>query len=121
MENSWGEAHGRYPRLGHPEFQRHERSRCSPSKHGSQVRVIHQHILFNAITSLASWLTALLVVLLYLAVDDWKTRPRPATLEDALRGGESQTIEFKAGRPDVPLKKAIAGFANTNSGTIFIG
>jgi ATP-dependent DNA helicase RecG len=68
-----------------------------------------------------SWLAALLIVVSYLATEDWRNRPWPASLEEALKSGESQAIELKGGRPEVPLKRAIAAFANTNSGTIFIG
>src|SRR5208282_1352565 len=44
-----------------------------------------------------------------------------ASLPDALKNGESQWVEFKEGHADVPLQRAIAAFANTNSGTIFLG
>ena len=63
----------------------------------------------------------MLVVILYLAIEDWRQRPQAASLEEALKNGESQSIEFKEGHADVPLRKAIAAFANTNSGTIFLG
>jgi hypothetical protein len=87
----------------------------------AEEAIIHRHIAFNAATTVVAWLVALLVVVSYLAVDDWRSRPQPMSLEEALKTGESQTVEFKGGQPDVPLKQAIAAFANTNSGTIFIG
>jgi hypothetical protein len=92
-----------------------------PKEVTGEVHVIRQHILFNAIATLASWLAALLVVTLYLAIEDWRQRPQAVSLEEALKNGESQSIEFKEGHADVPLQKAIAAFANTNNGTIFLG
>ena len=55
---------------------------------------------------------------------------RVPTLEEALRTGEGQTVEFKrgisgdenrAGSVEEELLKSIAAFANTNDGVIFIG
>jgi hypothetical protein len=92
-----------------------------PKEVTGEAQVIRQHIVFNAIATLASWLTALVVVVLYLAIEDWRHRPRAASLEDALKNGESLLIEFKEGQAVVPLQRAIAAFANTNSGTIFLG
>ena len=92
-----------------------------PKEVTSEEHVIRQHIAFNAIATLASWLAALVVVIVFLAVEDWRHRPQAASLEDALKNGESQSVEFKEGHPDVPLQRAIAAFANTNSGTIFFG
>jgi hypothetical protein len=92
-----------------------------PKEVTGEEHVIRQHIIFNATATLASWLAALLVVIVYLAIEDWRQRPQAASLEDALKNGESQSVEFKEGRADVPLQRAIAAFANTNSGTIFLG
>jgi FAD/FMN-containing dehydrogenase len=92
-----------------------------PKEVTSEEHVIRQHIVFNAIATLISWLAALGVVIGFLAVEDWRHRPQAASLEDALKNGESQSVEFKEGHPDVPLQRAIAAFANTNSGTIFLG
>jgi hypothetical protein len=92
-----------------------------PKEVTGEEHVIRQHIIFNAIATLASWLTALVVVVVFLAVEDWRHRPQAASLEEALKNGESQSIEFKEGRADVPLQKVIAAFANTNGGTIFLG
>jgi hypothetical protein len=92
-----------------------------PKEVTAEERVIRQHIVFNAMATLASWLAALAVVVLFLAVEDWRHRPQAVSLEDALKNGESQSVEFKEGHADVPLQRAIAAFANTNSGTIFLG
>jgi hypothetical protein len=92
-----------------------------PKEVTGEEHVIRQHIVFNAIATLASWLAALVVVIVFLAIEDWRHRPQAASLEDALKNGESQSVEFKEGHPDVPLQRAIAAFANTNSGTIFLG
>jgi hypothetical protein len=55
---------------------------------------------------------------------------RVPTLEEALRAGEGQTVEFKRGLSETEAKtgnvedellKSIAAFANTNDGVIFIG
>jgi ATP-dependent DNA helicase RecG len=56
-----------------------------------------------------------------LAIEEWRHRPQAISLETALINGESQTTEFKEGHADVPLQRAIAAFANTNCGTIFLG
>ena len=92
-----------------------------PKEVTGEEHVIRQHIVFNAVATLASWLAALVVVIVFLAVEDWRHRPQAASLEDALKNGESQSVEFKEGHADVPLQRAIAAFANTNSGTIFLG
>ena len=92
-----------------------------PKEVTGEENVIRQHIVFNAIATLASWLAALVVVILYLAIEEWRRRPKATSLEDALKKGESQFIEFKEGHAAVPLQRAIAAFSNTNSGTIFLG
>jgi hypothetical protein len=55
---------------------------------------------------------------------------RVPTLEEALRSGEGQSVEFKRGFPDDSIKsgtveddlmRSIAAFANTNDGAAFIG
>lgn len=92
-----------------------------PKEVTGEEHVIRQHIVFNAMATLASWLAALVVVIVFLAVEDWRHRPQASSLEDALKNGESQSVEFKEGHADVPLQRAIAAFANTNSGTIFLG
>jgi hypothetical protein len=55
---------------------------------------------------------------------------RVPTLEEALRSGEGQSVEFKRGFPDDTMKRgsveddlmrSIAAFANTNDGVVFIG
>ena len=69
-----------------------------PKEITGEEHVIRQHIVFNAAATIASWLAALLVVVLYLAIDDWRQRPQAASLEAALKSGESQEIEFKADR-----------------------
>jgi len=46
---------------------------------------------------------------------------RPAPVEQALKSGEGQRIEFKHGLVEDALLRAITAFANTNDGTIFIG
>jgi hypothetical protein len=45
----------------------------------------------------------------------------PATVEQALKLGEGQRIEFKHGLVEDALLRAITAFANTNDGTVFIG
>jgi ATP-dependent DNA helicase RecG len=64
---------------------------------------------------------AVLFTIIAVAQYLWRKRPQAASLEDALKNGESQAVEFKEGHAHVPLERAIAAFANTNSGTIFLG
>jgi Schlafen, AlbA_2 len=45
----------------------------------------------------------------------------PASVEQALKSGEGQRIEFKHGIVEDALLRAITAFANTNDGTVFIG
>jgi hypothetical protein len=92
-----------------------------PKEITAEEHVIRQHIAFNAIVTVASWLAALAVVVLYLAIEDWRKRPQAASLEDALKTGESLSVEFKEGHADMPLRRTIAAFANTTCGTIFLG
>jgi len=42
-------------------------------------------------------------------------------VREALRSGENQSIEFKHGVVEHQLMRAVTAFANSNSGTIFIG
>jgi predicted HTH transcriptional regulator len=42
-------------------------------------------------------------------------------LEDALKTGESDVVEFKEGFSDKNIAQAIAAFANTISGNVFVG
>jgi Putative DNA-binding domain len=92
-----------------------------PKEVTGEEHVIRQHIVFNSIATLASWIAALAVVTLYLGIEDWRSRPLAASLEEALENGESQCVEFKRGLADEHLARAIAAFANTNNGTIFLG
>jgi hypothetical protein len=86
-----------------------------------EQQVIRQHIVFNAIATLVSWLAALVTVVTYHVIEDWRQRPKATSIEEALKSGESQVIEFKEGRADRGLASVMAAFANTNSGTIFLG
>jgi hypothetical protein len=46
---------------------------------------------------------------------------QPVSVEQALKSGEGQRIEFKHGLVEDALLRAITAFANTNDGTVFIG
>jgi hypothetical protein len=62
-----------------------------PKEVTGEEQVIRQHIVFNAIATLVCWLAAVVVVVLYLTIEEWRHRPQVATLEEALKNGESQT------------------------------
>jgi hypothetical protein len=70
---------------------------------------------------------------LWLLMREFSNQTKTVTLEEALRVGESRTIEFKStfswdvrqAKPDeerrLDVLKSIAGFLNTSGGTLFIG
>jgi len=54
-------------------------------------------------------------------ISERRRRQERITLEEALKRGEGQTIEFKRGFMDAVLSREIAAFANTNAGNLFLG
>jgi len=74
---------------------------------------------------LAVW--AFVLLLAYIIGIEWLKKyfalrgGQPASVEQALKSGEGQKIEFKHGLVEDALLRAITAFANTNDGTIFIG
>ena len=66
-------------------------------------------------------LAVLLFVGVNVAASEIEKRNLEISLEEALRQGEGQTIEFKEGISTENLPPAISAFANTNPGAIFVG
>jgi hypothetical protein len=88
---------------------------------GDQSKVLNIYKRFNLIIGAASWIVAVLGAIIFLVVDEARRRKQEVSLEDALKAGEGQTIEFKAGILDRTLANTIASFASTNSGSILLG
>jgi hypothetical protein len=76
---------------------------------------------FSMAAALISWVIVFGLVANYVIRSERVFRQQFISLEEALRVGENQAIEFKEGLPDRPLANAIAAFANTNPGNIFLG
>ena len=87
---------------------------------GDQSKVLNIYKRFNLIIGAASRIVAVLGAIIFLVVDEARRRKQEVSLEDALKAGEGQTIEFKADILDHTLANTIAPFANTNSGSIFL-
>jgi hypothetical protein len=69
------------------------------------------------ITGVLTIATVLVLILRY----ELEKRSLEISLEEALKKGEGQAIEFKSGVIDSSVAKVIAAFANTNPGNIFVG
>jgi hypothetical protein len=76
---------------------------------------------FNFIVVGVSWLTIIIVIIVIYVTNKKRRREQEISLEEALKRGEGQSIEFKAGVLDDILPKTIAAFANTEGGNIFFG
>jgi len=87
----------------------------------SEQRALHQQTVFNTLVAGTSWLMCLLIPLSYLIFDEIQRRRQEMSIEEALRTGENQIIEFKRGFIADILAREIAAFANTISGNIFLG
>jgi hypothetical protein len=87
----------------------------------AEQRIVRSQVLFNIALGAFCWMAVLLILIAHFAAIEIEKRTLDISLEDALRQGEGQTIEFKEGIGNESLPPAISAFANTNSGNIFIG
>src|SRR5207302_77422 len=90
-----------------------------------QLHVLDEQKRFDFLTAFGAWLVTALGAAIYTLTDELLRRRKEVSVDEALRTGESQTVEFKEGI-DAPHKsreiaRVMAAFANTNSGNIFIG
>ncbi len=92
-----------------------------PKNVTAEHEAVRSHVLFNIALGVFCWFVVLLVVGAHFAASEIERRKLDISLEEALRQGEGQTIEFKEGIGAESLPPAISAFANTNSGNIFIG
>jgi len=92
-----------------------------PKDFTAEERALHQTILFSLCLALGSWLIAVTLLVVPLVRYELEKRSLEISLEEALKKGEGQSIEFKAGVIDSNVAKVIAAFANTNAGNVFIG
>lgn len=88
---------------------------------GDLSKVLSIYKRFNVGVGSASWAVAVLSAATFLIVGEVRRRKQEMTLEEALKTGEGQAVEFKAGIIDRMLANTIAAFANTNPGNIFLG
>lgn len=85
------------------------------------INTVALYTRFNWLICGVAAFVALIVAAGGLYREEFLRRQEEVSLEDALRLGEGQNIEFKEGIFDTSLVKAIAAFANTNAGNVFIG
>jgi hypothetical protein len=92
-----------------------------PKDMSLEEQALHSQDLFNrwivGITGALAIATMLVLMLKY----ELEKRSLEISLEEALKKGEGQSIEFKSGIIDSGVAKVIAAFANTNTGNIFVG
>jgi hypothetical protein len=88
---------------------------------GDRNKVLNIYKRFNVAIGAAAWLVAVLGAAMYSIAEEAQRRKQEVSLEEALRNGEGQTIEFKAGILDRTLANVVAAFSNTNAGNIFLG
>ena len=84
-------------------------------------RAVASIVLFNLELGGVYCLVVLLLVGIKVIAHEIEKRTLEISLEEALRQGEGQTIEFKAGISVNNLPPVISAFANTNPGVIFVG
>jgi hypothetical protein len=84
-------------------------------------RAVGSLVLFNLGLGGFCWLAVLMFVGVNAITSEIEKRTLEISLEEALRQGEGQTIEFKAGISVNNLPPVISAFANTNPGVIFVG
>ena len=86
-----------------------------------QIDAIGDTLRFNLWIAGIAWVLAVAGSAAFITVTEVRRRRQEMPLEEALRQGEGQTVEFKTGLGDKTLAPAVAAFANTNSGNIFVG
>ncbi len=103
-----------------------------PKEMGLEMEALRAQKRFNYMMAGISFLVAIIAVL-WLAVREILPQTKCVTLEEAIRVGESATVEFKStfhwdvrqGKPvderQLDVLKSIAGFLNARGGTLFIG
>lgn len=82
---------------------------------------LNQLKLFGVVNFSLLSLSAVSLIVLYFRRFISKTRPGDYSVEEALKLGEGQEIEFKKGVPEKSLPAEVCAFANTKNGCIFIG
>jgi len=88
---------------------------------------------FNLVVAFLSWVTVILLLSWYFISNERKKRKYQISIEEGLKRGESQTIEFKETlefdvKSNAPSQgvlkstlKTVAAFLNSTGGTLFIG
>ena len=84
-------------------------------------RAVGSLVLFNIGLGAICWIVVVLLVGAKVVGTEMEKRRLEISLEEALRQGEGQAIEFKEGISMENLPPAISAFANTNPGVIFVG
>jgi hypothetical protein len=77
--------------------------------------------IFNLGLGAFCWVVVVLFIGINIVAGEVERRTLEMSLEEALRQGEGQAIEFKEGVSTENFPPAISAFANTNAGVIFVG
>jgi len=92
-----------------------------PKEMSFAEQALRSQDLFNSWVIGTTGALAIATVLILIVRYELEKRPLEISLEEALKQGEGQAIEFKSGIIDSNVAKVIAAFANTNPGNIFVG
>ena len=84
-------------------------------------QLLHSQALFDFAVASVSWAVLVVLAGVQFVTSERRRRQERVTLEEALKRGEGQAIEFKRGFMDAVLAREIAAFANTNAGNLFVG
>ncbi|MGO9480833.1 MAG: helix-turn-helix domain-containing protein [Candidatus Kryptoniota bacterium] len=85
------------------------------------AEVLKSQIRFSTIVAAISFLITIFLLSGYLIFSNRKRSIEKISLDEALKRGEGQNVEFKRAFVDESLVREIAAFSNTNSGNLFIG
>jgi hypothetical protein len=92
-----------------------------PKDMSLEEQALHSQDRFNLWIAGITGALAVATVLTLIVRYELEKRSLEISLEEALKKGEGQSIEFKSGIIDSNVAKIIAAFANTNTGNIFVG
>jgi hypothetical protein len=81
---------------------------------------VRNQAIFSVCLTILAWIVAVAIVIGYYVQDEMRQRLRAITLEEALKRGECQVIEFKEGVAADLLPRTMAAFANSEGGCIFL-
>jgi hypothetical protein len=86
-----------------------------------QANIAASYRLFNIVAAAVAWIILVTLALSLLLRYEVLLRRQELPLEDALKSGETQFVEFKEGFNEPAIARSIVAFSNTNHGNVFVG